>query len=442
MFAFSLFSLLSLLAVRVNAHASFFHPSMYGFNVTGETFPYDNRPVAPLVDYTFDQWWFHGHLKHEPNPGDLFELPAGQPATTEIACDKGATSFFDSSPGGDVRQGDNPCPNSPLAAIHTTGFNDLTGCALAIAYKSDVTTIQPEDFTVFSVNQTCVWTRFTDFQVPERMPPCPPGGCHCAWFWIHSPDSGSEQNYMTGFKCNVTGSTSNVPLATPQVPRRCGADPANGIAAATPGNCTYGAKNPFYWFQKERNNMNEGNFSPPFYTDLYNFRDGAQDDIFQDSYASIPAPSPNQTVIPQLVNPPQGSGLPPLPTPSSPTPSSSSSPCPSSNSVASSPTSSNVYPTPPPSSSMASPPPATVTSTVYVTLLNDPPPNFSVLPTQSGPTNPPIPTPSSLGDPNVVVLNKRNHMPMKMKKMVSTASNLQRRQWRSRRSLPNTNMRL
>ena len=119
MFAFSLFSLLSLLAVHVDAHASFFHPSMYGFNVTGETFPYDNRPVAPLVDYTFDQWWFHGHLKHEPNAGDFFELPAGKPATTEIACDKGATSFFASSPGGDVRQGNNPCPNSPLAAIHS-----------------------------------------------------------------------------------------------------------------------------------------------------------------------------------------------------------------------------------------------------------------------------------------------------------------------------------
>ena len=82
------------------------------------------------------------------------------------------------------------------------GFNDLTGCALAIAYKSDVTTIQPEDFTVFSVNHTCVWTRFTDFQVPANMPPCPPGGCHCAWFWIHAADSGSEQSvflFRNGF---------------------------------------------------------------------------------------------------------------------------------------------------------------------------------------------------------------------------------------------------
>lgn len=92
---------------------------MYGFNVTGQTFPYDNRPVAPLTDYTFDQWWFHGHLGYPPNPGDFFELPAGKPATTELACNKGATSFWESSEGGDIRQGDNPCPNSPLAAIHS-----------------------------------------------------------------------------------------------------------------------------------------------------------------------------------------------------------------------------------------------------------------------------------------------------------------------------------
>ena len=60
---------------------------------------------------------------------------------------------------------------------------------------------------------------------------------------------------MNGFKCKVTGSTSNVALAKPQVPRRCGADPDNGKADAVPGNCTYGAKQPFYWFQAERNNV-------------------------------------------------------------------------------------------------------------------------------------------------------------------------------------------
>ena len=60
---------------------------------------------------------------------------------------------------------------------------------------------------------------------------------------------------MNGFRCNITGSTSNVALAKPQVARRCGKDPENGKAQDVPGNCTYGAKQPFYWFQKEVNNV-------------------------------------------------------------------------------------------------------------------------------------------------------------------------------------------
>ncbi|KAI0703781.1 hypothetical protein BC835DRAFT_1410509 [Cytidiella melzeri] len=279
-----------------------FHPSMWGFNATDQSYSYDNRPVAPLTNYTFDQWWFHGHLNMPPHPEDVFELPAGQPATTELACNKGATTFFASSEGGDIRQPDNPndpCPGSPMSEWHTNGINDLFGCGLGITYQSDVTQVKPEDFTIFSVNQTCVWTRFTDFQVPAKMPPCPPGGCICAWFWIHSPDSGGEQNYMNGFKCNVTGSTSDVALAKPQVARRCGKDPANGKMVDTPGNCTYGAKQPFYWFQQQNNNMFEGTYAPPRYLDMYNFLDGAQNDIFQDSYPSgIPVPGPNQTVVP------------------------------------------------------------------------------------------------------------------------------------------------
>ncbi|KAL1949696.1 hypothetical protein VTO73DRAFT_8577 [Trametes versicolor] len=287
-----------------SAHAAFWHKSMYGFNVTEQTFPYDNRPVAPLQNMPFDQWWFHGHLDFPPNAGDVFELPAGQAATSEIACNKGATTLFASSEGGDIQSGDDVCPGSPPSEYHTTGVDDVKGCALAIAYEPDVRKIKPEDFVVFSVNQTCVWNRFTDFSVPERMPACPEGGCHCAWFWIHSPDSGSEQIYMNGFKCDVTGARSTVPLAKPAVARRCGADPEHGKLDAVPGNCTYGAKQPLYWLQKEGNNEFEDTIAPPFYNDLYNFRDGPQDDIFQDSYpGGLPEPSPEQTVVPTPVSP-------------------------------------------------------------------------------------------------------------------------------------------
>ena len=50
--------------------------------------------------------------------------------------------------------------------------------------------------------------------------------------------------------------------------------------------------------------MVEDASAPPFYTDLYNFRDGSQDDIFEDSYPNgIPDPSPEQTVVPTPVFP-------------------------------------------------------------------------------------------------------------------------------------------
>lgn len=126
MFSFSAFSLLAVAVGHVHAHSSLFHPSMYGFNVTGSTFPYDNRPVAPLAGLTFDKWWFHGHLDYPPNSGDFFQLPAGKPATTEIACDKGATSFFASSPGGDIRDGNKPCPGSGLEVLHSQSTRPIT----------------------------------------------------------------------------------------------------------------------------------------------------------------------------------------------------------------------------------------------------------------------------------------------------------------------------
>lgn len=170
---------------------------MFGFNVTQQTFSYDNRPLVPLQAMTFNQWWFHGHLDYPPHPEDIFELPAGQNVTTQVACNKGATTYYASSDGGNIQVEDQPndvCPGAPPSEYHTTGISDVKGCALGIAYQNDISQVQPADFVIFSVNQTCVWNRYTDFSVPEKMPPCPGGKCYCAFFWIHSPDSGSEQS--------------------------------------------------------------------------------------------------------------------------------------------------------------------------------------------------------------------------------------------------------
>lgn len=76
-----------------------------------------------------------------------------------------------------------PSTNGP---VHTAEISDAKGCGLAIAYTDDVYSLKPEDFTVFSVNHTCVWYKETYFDIPDDMPPCPDGKkCICSWNWIH-----------------------------------------------------------------------------------------------------------------------------------------------------------------------------------------------------------------------------------------------------------------
>src|SRR5947208_2892622 len=66
-------------------------------------------------------------------------------------------------------------------------------------------------------------------------------------------------------------------INSPSRTHSCGAE---GKLPARPWNCTYGAKSPLFWLQKEGDNMFEGYYSPPLYLDLYNFGNGAQNDIF------------------------------------------------------------------------------------------------------------------------------------------------------------------
>jgi len=248
---------------------------MWGFNVTATNSPQyggrDNRPQAPLKGLPFSEWWMHGHLDQPPHPDSVFELPAGGTATTELACDKDATSWWPSGPGGNQQNGNDPCPGPPSKMIHTNGIDDLGGCALAIAYKSDVNDVKPEDMVVFSVNHQCIWNRYTDFPVPAKMPPCPNGKCVCAWLWQHREDAGGDEMYMNGFQCNVTGATSNTPIPQGKVPVRCADDSSK---------CIKGPKQPIYWDQAEGNNMFDNIYAPPLYLDTYGFGNGAQNDLW------------------------------------------------------------------------------------------------------------------------------------------------------------------
>lgn len=135
------------------------------------------------------------------------ELPAGGTFTGQLGCNKAFTTY-------DPQQ--YAC--NTIGPLHTndTSFGDdpkdVKGCAIAIAYKSDPHDIQPDDFTVISVNYTCPWVRETDFHIPSDLPACPPGGCNCMWGWVHSQYAGTTQIYFLGYKCNVTGATGVTPL--------------------------------------------------------------------------------------------------------------------------------------------------------------------------------------------------------------------------------------
>lgn len=91
--------------------------------------------------------------------------------------------------------------------MHAINRNDVAGCALGIAYKSNPHDVQPDDFAIFSTLHDCPARRLQSFDVPN-LPACPNGRCQCALFWIHESSGGTDQMYMSPFVCNVTGATT------------------------------------------------------------------------------------------------------------------------------------------------------------------------------------------------------------------------------------------
>ena len=137
----------------------------------------------------------------------------------EVACNKALTSYGDNpAQQTGIYACDGSGPQGGIGAMHTadqwgsSNPTDLKGCGIAIAYESDPTKIQPEDFTVISVNHSCVWFKHVDFQIPSDLPPCPAGGCHCLWEWIHADDAGSEQLFHLVYRCQIDGATGTMSL--------------------------------------------------------------------------------------------------------------------------------------------------------------------------------------------------------------------------------------
>ena len=93
---------------------------MWGFNTNADTptpVEGDNRPVIPLMGRTFQEWWFHGLLGDPPAKDAIFQLPVGKTTNVETVCDKGASSYWNTSAGHtNVQTGDQnyPCRESFL----------------------------------------------------------------------------------------------------------------------------------------------------------------------------------------------------------------------------------------------------------------------------------------------------------------------------------------
>ncbi|BEI83857.1 hypothetical protein CcaverHIS002_0404610 [Cutaneotrichosporon cavernicola] len=254
-------ALLPFLAAPVAAHLSMWHPSMYGFE--GDN-PYAWEAIKPLARLNFNQWWFHGDIDRPPADGQVFNLPAGGVAHMEVGCQKSVTSY-----GGRKNQ-DLSCDEWGPIHLWQNNRDDVTGCAIAIAYESNVHAIKPEDFTVISTNRSCPYTRDVTFEIPDQLRECPPGGCHCMWGWVHSAMGGGEEIYFNGFKCQVTGANPNAPqMPRAQPPKKC-----------SDGGCQQGAKQPIYWIQNEGNNIFNDVADPPFYNEKYGYANGAQNDIW------------------------------------------------------------------------------------------------------------------------------------------------------------------
>ncbi|KAF9555468.1 hypothetical protein CPC08DRAFT_712012, partial [Agrocybe pediades] len=277
----------SLLFGVTNAHLAAFHKGMYCLNGPQSAQDLNSYSiVTPLYQLDLNQWWFH-HVdrcdQFPPADGDFLDLPAGGQFTVEIASNRAKTTLSyngrDASdwPDGNTYPEDYNVPTCITSPnFHAQNQSMAAGTAFAISYESDISKVTPDNLAVFTVRYHTPWKRVTTYDVPANMPPCPPGGCICAWGWV--PNGCGQPNiYHMPYRCRVTGSKSNTPVAKPKPPVWC---------EGNPGGCTKGAKQMIYWNQNSGNNIQvsgydqAGEFKSPAYNSKLGFPDGAQNDIF------------------------------------------------------------------------------------------------------------------------------------------------------------------
>jgi hypothetical protein len=269
-------ALLALVAVS-QAHTVGWAKGMYclGGNVTGVDDQNTELAVNPLYQKSFKDFWFQhdrGCDLAPPAPGDILELPAGGQVTLELAHNRAQTTLsYNGQYAGEWPDGKSHPEDwngngvgdgciQDDGAMHTYNQSSAAGTALAISYQSSLSQVTLENLVVFSVLENTPWKRLAVYDIPAALPACPPGGCTCAWLWLPGI-CGTPNEYMGGYKCNVTGATSTAPVGVAKPPVYCADDASK---------CQAGPKQMIIWNQLEANNV-----SPPAgATPGYNTKNG------------------------------------------------------------------------------------------------------------------------------------------------------------------------
>ncbi|KAI5475618.1 hypothetical protein MNV49_001128 [Pseudohyphozyma bogoriensis] len=245
------------------AHMSIFTESMYGMNPGWQQDGLDPiQPIGPNVQLQSD-WWFRGSQTRarKPQNGSVADLEAGGTWEVEIACNLVWTSFGDRTtvPGSKL----DACPLGNAGPYHSGDPaldhiepSKLAGCALGIADVDDIENTNWDNIAIFS----CVAQKVTTFDIPAMMPPC----------------SSGNNFYMTAFDCRIVNhSSSATPIMTP----------LKDAVFCPPGNTTCvqttGARRPLYAYNVPTNVPYFGANHRGAYNELWGFKDGAQNDIFE-----------------------------------------------------------------------------------------------------------------------------------------------------------------
>jgi len=235
-------------------------------------------------------------LNDPPPINQITQLPAGGTIDFEIGTNKAFTTMGRGlwhHPGKSSRVPPNPWANTGSewpSNLHSPQRTDVAGCAIGVAYKSNITDIRPNDFVIVSVVKDCPARALQAFDIPN-LPACPNNRCICSWFWIHNSIGGTDQMYMTAFQCNVANPSKRV-IGKPQVPVRCDNKPPCYLYPNW-GNytnvCDRKTLLPMYWANNEGNNMGNPTNAQcaPIYSKEYGYPDGAQHQIFVDNFDCI-----------------------------------------------------------------------------------------------------------------------------------------------------------